>query len=353
MGSELVYDDAPRRVYWELTRACDLACRHCRAEAIPWRDPRELTTDEGRRLLDGLREFGEPGPAVVLTGGDPLKRPDFWELLEHGVKVGLPTDVAPSGTPTLTAEVIGRLRQAGVRAMSLSLDGPDAASHDGFRGVPGCFDRTLDAVRAAIAAGISLQVNTLVTAGTLADLPHVYERVAELGAARWSLFFLIQVGRGRDLQQLAPAACERLLAWLSARARPGGPIVTATEAPHYRRVALQRLGHRAPRQGFGVRDGNGVMFVSHTGEVQPSGFLPLVAGNVCTTHPVVIYRDAPLFRALRAAAGFHGRCGRCEYRQVCGGSRARAYAATGDPLGEDPLCAYQPGGRPGARDNGG
>jgi len=363
MASDFVYDRAPRRVYWELTRACGLACRHCRAEAVPCRDPRELTTDEGRRLLDALRELGEPGPAVVLTGGDPLERPDFWDLLDHGVRLGLPMDVAPSGTPMLTAEVVGRLREAGVRAMSLSLDGPDAARHDGFRGVPGCFDRTVAAARAAVAAGISLQVNTLVTAGTLPDLPAVYEHARALGAARWSLFFLIQVGRGRDLQQLTSAACERLLAWLCARSRPGGPIVTATEAPHYRRVALQRrragvggpadAAHRALRHGFGIRDGNGILFVSHVGDVQPSGFLPLVAGSVRTTHPGAIYREAPVFRALRDPAGFHGRCGRCEFREICGGSRARAYATTGDPLGEDPLCAYQPAGRPPARDDGG
>jgi AdoMet-dependent heme synthase len=358
MSSQFVYDEAPRRAYWEVTRACGLACRHCRAEAIPCRDPGELTTDEGRRLLERLREFGDPGPSVVLTGGDPLERPDFWDLLAHGVGLGLDMAVAPSGTPRLTAGVIARLGQAGVRAMSLSLDGPDAARHDGFRGVPGCFDRTIDAARVAVGAGISLQVNTLATAGTLADLPRIYDRVAELGVARWSLFFLIQVGRGRDLQQLTPDACERLLAWLAARARPGGPVVTATEAPHYRRIMLRRrletgggadgrpAAHRALRHGFGIRDGNGVMFVSHVGEVQPSGFLPLVAGNVRTQHPVAIYRDAPLFRALRAPAGFHGRCGHCEYREICGGSRARAYAATGSPLGEDPLCAYQPGEHP-------
>jgi len=355
MAADFVYDAAPKRAYWELTRACDLACRHCRAEAIPARDPGELTTDEGRRLLDALREFGGAGPAVVLTGGDPLKRPDFWDLLAHGVGLELDVAVAPSGTALLTAEVVGRLKEAGVRAMSLSLDGPDPARHDGFRGVPGCFARTLDAARAAVDAGISLQVNTLVTADSLGDLPRLLELVRGLGATRWSLFFLIQVGRGQGLQQLTPLACERLLAWLWARSREGGCQVTATEAPHYRRIALQAMrgeGARAAggparglRHGFGIRDGNGIMFVSHVGDVQPSGFLPLVAGNVRTTHPVEIYRNAPLFRLLREPDGFHGRCGCCEFRHVCGGSRARAYAATGDPVGEDPLCLYEPGRR--------
>jgi radical SAM protein len=363
VSREYVFDRAPSRVYWELTRACDLTCRHCRAEAVPSRDPCELTPAEARRLLEALREFGGRGPSVVLTGGDPLKRPDFWEVLEHGAALGLDMAVSPSGTPLLTGVVVERLGQAGARAMSLSLDGADAARHDAFRGVPGCFTRTVEAARAAAVVGIALQVNTLVTADTLGDLPRIADLVQRLGAHRWSLFFLIQVGRGRDLQQLTSAACERLLAWLCARSRPGGPIVTATEAPHYRRVALQRrragvggpadAAHRALRHGFGIRDGNGILFVSHIGDVQPSGFLPLVAGSVRTAHPGAIYRDAPVFRALRDPAGFHGRCGRCEFREICGGSRARAYAATGDPLGEDPLCAYQPAGRRPARDDGG
>jgi radical SAM protein with 4Fe4S-binding SPASM domain len=347
--SRFVFDRAPRRVYWELTRACRLACRHCRAEAVPCRDPGELDTAEGRRLLEALTGFGEPRPHVVLTGGDPLERPDFWDLLSHGVGLGLDVAVAPSGTASLAPAVVARFAAAGVRAMSLSLDGADAAEHDGFRGVPGCFDRTLAAARAATAAGLSLQVNTLVTAATLAGLPRLHAQVADLGVARWSLFFLVQVGRGRDLQQLTPAACERLLAWVAAR--PSRPAVTATEAPHSRRVALQRLrgagAGDAPaglRHAFGIRDGNGILFVSHRGDVQPSGFLPLVAGNIRTQDVVTIYREAPLFRTLREPAGFHGRCGRCEFREVCGGSRARAHAATGDPLAEDPLCAYEPGG---------
>jgi MoaA/NifB/PqqE/SkfB family radical SAM enzyme len=345
--SRFVFDGAPRRVYWELTRACDLACRHCRAEAVPGRDPGELDTAEGRRLLEALCGFGEPRPHVVLTGGDPLKRPDFWDLLAHGVRLGLDVAVAPSGTPSLTGQVVTRFATAGAHAMSLSLDGADAAGHDGFRGIPGCFERTLEAGRAAVAAGLSLQVNTLVTAATLADLPRIHALVAGLGAARWSLFFLVQVGRGRGLQQLTPATCERVLAW--AAAQPAPPAVTATEAPHSRRVTLQRLRaggvREAPpglRHAFGIRDGNGILFVSHGGDVQPSGFLPLVAGNVRREDVVAIYRDAPLFRALREPAGFGGRCGRCEFRDVCGGSRARAFAATGDPLAEDPLCAYEP-----------
>lgn len=354
----------PPRVYWEVTRACDLACRHCRAEAHPERDPAELTTAEGRRLLEALREFAAEGVPLTLTGGDPFRRPDIWELIEHGVALGLAVSVAPSATPTLTTEVVRRLAGAGVRAMSLSLDGSTPERHDGLRGVAGCFERTLAAARAARAAGLALQVNTLLAAETADDVHAIGALAAALGASRWSLFALVQVGRGRLLRPLAADACERLLEALWDRARTLPLVVTTTEAPHYRRIALQRMRaegwtpeaiRRHPvRWSFGIRDGQGVLFVSHAGEVTPSGFLPLVAGNVRTSRPAALYRHAPLFERLRQPDRLRGRCGRCEFRTICGGSRARAYAATGDPFGEDPLCAYEPGqGRPHAGRAGG
>jgi radical SAM protein len=347
-----VFARAPLRVYWELTRACDLACRHCRAEAIPSRNPEELTTAEGFRLLDQLAEFGTPAPHVVLTGGDPLKRPDLLALVEHGVSAGLPISVSPSATGLLTRERIQALKAAGVEAMSLSLDGSTAERHDGLRGVPGTFDHTLGTAREIVDAGIPLQINTLVTSETAGDLPAIHRVVSDIGAQRWSLFFLISVGRGRVLGQLTPDECETLLHWVYDHCRDGGPIVTTTEAPHYRRVVLQRLQAEGRsgqevrdhplRRGFGIRDGNGVMFISHTGEIHPSGFLPLAVGNVKTQHPAEVYQDEALFLALRTPDYFDGKCGRCEFRAICGGSRARAYAATGDPLGSDPLCAYEP-----------
>jgi radical SAM protein len=348
---ELVFEQAPRRVYWELTRACALACRHCRAEAMPSPDPRELGRGEGRRLLEALREFGRDAPRVVLTGGDPLRHPHFWDFVEHGTLLGLDLSVAPSATTALTPALVGRLRRAGIRAMSLSLDGSDAVRHDGLRGEEGCFASTLVAARAAVDVGLALQVNTLVAGETASDLAAIADLVGALGAQRWSLFFLVPVGRGGALRPLEPAEGEEILRWLWARSRTSPFVVSTTEAPQFRRVALEELRRarareeirRAPlRHGFGIRDGNGIMFVSHAGEVQPSGFLPLRAGHVRVSHPVEIYREAPLFRRLREPARFHGRCGRCEFRQICGGSRARAYAATGDVLGEDPLCAYAP-----------
>jgi len=339
------FDHAPQRVYWEITRACSLACRHCRAAASPLPDPYELTPAEGLALIDGLAAF-DPQPHVIFTGGDPLERADLWDLIAHARGLGLHVSVSPSATPRLTPDVVERLRDAGVEAISLSLDGATAAAHDALRGVAGCFERTLTAGRAAADAKLLVQVNTLVSAETVGDLPAVHELVKDLRAARWSLFFLVSVGRGSILDPISPCAADRLLDWLADLPRGEGlPIVTTTEAPHFRRVVLERRNlpmAAATRSGFGIRDGNGVMFISHTGDVSPSGFLPVTAGNVRDRDPVSIYRDAPLFTSLRRASAFKGRCGECGYHAICGGSRARAWSATGDVLAEDPLCTYQP-----------
>jgi radical SAM protein len=354
MDGRLAFHQRPILVYWELTQACDLACKHCRAEAIPRRHPRELSTEEARRLLRELRAFGDPPSHVVMTGGDVMHRPDLCELIDHAVGLGLPVSVAPSGTNRLTREVIREFKTLGVLSMSLSLDGSSARKHDAFRGVPGCFDRTLDAARAIREADIPLQINTLVTAETLDDLPQIYELMKELDIARWSLFFLVQVGRGKELQPITTAQAERLFQWLYERAKETPFAIKTTEAMHFRRVAYQRMNleglsaeeirRTSIGRGFGIRDGNGIMFISHVGEVYPSGFLPLSAGNVRETSPVEIYRDAELFRSLRDPKNLKGKCGRCEFNRICGGSRARAYAATGDPLESDPLCAYRPRG---------
>jgi MoaA/NifB/PqqE/SkfB family radical SAM enzyme len=234
MSSALRFDRAPRRVYWELTRACDLACRHCRAEAAPEPDPAELTKREGLALIDRLARFGAPLPHLVLTGGDPLKRPDLFELIAAARARGFGVSVAPSATPLLTPETIARLEAAGVEAVSLSLDGSDAARHDALRRVPGCFDRTVAAARACVAAGLPFQVNTLVCEETLADLAAIHTVAAGLGAARWSLFFLVAVGRGAVLQPITAAACERLFKALLDLAGPSGPVIATTEAPHFR-----------------------------------------------------------------------------------------------------------------------
>lgn len=339
------YEERPLLIYWELTRACELACRHCRAEAIPWRDPRELSTVEGLALLDRLAAFGPPLPHLVLTGGDPLQRPDLFDLIAAARERGFSVALTPSGTYALTEGVIRRLQAAGVWMLALSLDGATAERHDALRGVPGSFEGTVRAVRWARAAGLPVQVNTLVCAETVGDLPAVVDRLIEWGVARWSLFFLVPTGRGRVLREISPEESERLMHWLLDLAPQVPFSIKTTEAPHYRRVAVQRNGKDVPveiRRGFGVRDGNGIMFVSHIGEIYPAGFLPLPLGDVRREDPVAVYREHPVFRALRDPDRLKGKCGRCPFRAICGGSRARAYAVTGDPLESDPLCPYSP-----------
>ncbi len=338
-----VYDRAPLRVYWEVTRACDLACRHCRADAEPLPDPAELDTIAALHLLDRLVAFGDPLPHLVLTGGDPLKRPDLFALIAAARTRGLKVSVSPSATPLLTPTAILQLKVAGVDAISLSLDGSTPERHDHFRGFPGTFARTLAAARAAELVELPVQVNTLVASQTLPDLPAIYELARDVGAARWSLFFLVTVGRGAVLEPVAAEESDVLMTWLAGLGRngPKAPIVTTTEAPHFRRV-MRELGGRGKGHAGGVRDGNGILFVSHTGDVTPAGFLPTVVGNVRRDDIVALYREAPLFKALRSPDTFGGRCGRCDLRMECGGSRARALAATGDPLAEDPLCSYLP-----------
>ncbi len=350
-GRRYVFAEAPVLVYLELTRACDLACRHCRAEAIPHRHPLELSTAEVVGLIADLGRFRRR-PHLVLTGGDPLKRPDLFEILAEARRLGQPVSVTPSGTYGLTPAVIGRLRDAGVASLALSLDGSDPAHHDGIRGVAGSFSWTYRALRAALDAGLPVQVNTLVCRETAEDLPRIYELLSGLPIVRWSLFFLIRVGRGRVMRELPPAEAERLLGRLLDLSREAPFEVKLTEAHHYRRIAVQRAQAagrvedvvRSPvGRGFGIRDGNGIVFVSHIGNVFPSGFLPVRVGNVRQASLVDLYRDAPLLRALRNPDGFYGKCGRCEFREICGGSRARANALTANPLASDPLCPYRPG----------
>ena len=342
-------DERPFVLVWEVTQACELACDHCRASATPTRHPEELTTAAGKRLLDSAARFGED-QLVVLSGGDPMKRDDLVELVRHGTEAGLRMTLTPSGTAALTGTNIADLADAGLRRMALSVDAPERA-HDAFRGESESFRRTREAAAAAREAGIPIQINTTVCESTVGTLPAVGDLVADLGAVLWSVFFLVPVGRGRLLEGLSPERAEAVLEWLheTAESTPFG--VKTTEAPSYRRVALQRRGSatdapeadRIGRRG-GILAGDGFAFVSHTGEVYPSGFLPKSAGNVADDDLVSLYRDADLFEALRDRERLRGKCGACEYRGVCGGSRSRAYAATGDPLASDPLCAYVPDG---------
>jgi radical SAM protein len=349
----LVYDRAPMLVYWETTLACGLACRHCRATAVPERSPLELTTQEGFGLLDRVLGFGDPLPHVVFTGGDPLRRPDLEALVAGATERGIGASLAPAVTPDLTKDRLASLKAAGIQTISLSLDGSSPELHDGLRGVPGTFAMTMRAAEWAHEVGLPIQVNTLVTDTTLDDLPAIYEVVGRMGILRWSLFFLISVGRGAVLQEITPAQSEKLFGWLYDLSKVAPFQVKTTEATHYRRVATRRMEQdgltdeeivrTSVGRGFGIRDGNGIMFVSHDGNVYPSGFLPLAVGNVRTDDIVDLYRGHPVFTALRDTSRYKGRCGACQHVARCGGSRARAFAWTGDYLEADPLCPFVPG----------
>ncbi len=338
-GSREKFASSPLLVIWEVSRACDLECVHCRAAAIPERERGELTTAEGLSLIAEIRRFGRP--LFVLTGGDPLKRPDIFELIEASAKAGLITNLSPSGTPLLTHAALRRARDCGLAGVSISLDGSNEEIHDRFRGVPGSFRWSLDGAAAAIALGLQLQINTTLTRHNLHDLPAIANLVGGLEARRWSLFLLVPTGRASVEQQVSAEECERTFEWLHRLEREAPFRIKTTEGPHYRRVAMQAGGGRFVP---GMNDGSGFVFVSSKGAIQPSGFLPMTAGNVRTDSLVTVYREHPLFLSLRDPDRLRGRCGRCEFRALCGGSRARAYALTGDYLTEDPMCLYEPAG---------
>ena len=343
----------PMLVYWEMTQACGLACKHCRASAMPCAHPMELTTAESRAFLDQLVDFGDPLPHVILTGGDPLRRKDIYQLIDYARGLGLDISITPSATPELTNDAITRLKEHGIQALGLSLDGSNAERHDTIRAVPGTFERTLEAARHAGRLGLPIQVNTLVSQETADDLPAIYKLLrTSFPVMRWSLFFLISVGRGKALNEVSPEEGERIMEWVLDLVPRAPFAVKTTEAPSYRRIAIGKMRaagmagaemkKTAVYKGFQIRDGHGIVFVSHIGEIFPSGFLPLRCGTVRRDSLVDVYRNSEIFCALHSPERFHGKCGECEYSHICGGSRARAFAHTGDALGADPFCPYEP-----------
>jgi radical SAM protein len=343
------FEDRPFLVFWEITRACALACRHCRATAQARRHPEELDTVQSLRLIRQLAEWKPP--MLILTGGDPLMRVDALDLVREATDAGLHVGLSPSATARLLRTDFGQIKAAGVQRMSLSLDGATMDTHDRFRGVSGTFERTIEAVRRAHEVGLSLQINTTLTRGNLHEYEEFKALMYELKPAMWSVFLLVPTGRA-GMDDLPEAAdIERVFEDMAGLIGKAPFAVKTTEGHHFRRVIMQKAGGRAARSRpgmrspLGIRDGRGVMFVSHTGDVSPSGFLPLVCGNVKTVHPAYIYRSHPLFTLLRNNSVLGGKCGVCEYRNVCGGSRARAYGVHGDPFAADPACVYQPKGQ--------
>jgi radical SAM protein len=350
------FNERPFIAIWEVTQACDLACVHCRASAQPNRHPMELSTAEGKQLIDQIAAWRVP--VFVLTGGDPIKRPDLFELISHARSAGVRVSLTPSATPLLTREVIVRLKEAGLARLAVSLDGAIAETHDGFRGMTGSYARTLDAVRWASEIGLPVQINTTFSRRNIAEIDAIVALMERLNITLWSVFFLVPTGRGKLDDLLNADEFEQVFAKIYELSKTATFDIKTTEAQHYRRFVLQQkvaerktgaapdamqkvedaIG-RAPR---GLNDGKGFVFVSHTGDVFPSGFLPLAAGNIRQKPLDVIYRESALFKNLRDTSKLEGKCGACEFKEICGGSRARAYALTGDPQAEEPCCSYVP-----------
>lgn len=412
------YDESPFLAIWEVTQSCDLACKHCRAAAQPIAHPDQLTHEEGLALIDQIAAMHIP--IFVFTGGDPLKRPDLFELIRYAAGKGVHVAVTPSATPLLTREQIFKMKEAGIVRLGISLDGSTPEIHDTFRGLPGAWARTIQAVEWANEAGIPIQVHTTISRHNAHDLDGLCNLFEKLAIVMWNVFFLVPVGRGQLDDLLSGEEFEQVFGKIYQLSQRVNFQIKTTEAMHYRRYLLQHNleerkiahgnshGHGAVKgTGFSpygettqeigasapegkpagrcagctsatcssksvssiaphapmfepgapssdgktrsmswatrrVNDGKGFMFISHTGNVYPSGFLPIHAGNIRETPLADIYRHAPIFKALRDTSRLEGKCGACEYKEICGGSRARAYALTGDPLAAEPCCIYQP-----------
>ncbi len=359
------FDQNPYVVIWEATRACALKCVHCRAEAIDHRSSGELSTDEAFSLMEEIRLFGNP--LVVLTGGDPLRRPDAADIVEYGTVLGLRMAMTPSATPEVSRSLLKELKNAGLQRLAVSLDGSTADIHDAFRGVPGSYEWTLRIMRWANELDLSLQINTTVSRHNLQDFDQVAQLLETFRVDLWSVFFLVPVGRASIAQEPRASDFEKIFRRMAELSQTSSFQIKSTEAPQYRRVLVQsnkqavsprgnflnesffnRPGvggpDRKPRPILPISDGKGFVFISHTGEVYPSGFLPVSAGNVKKDSLVDLYRNSELFQRLRDASQLQGKCGVCEYKYICGGSRARAFAVYHDVMAPDPFCVHVPKG---------
>ncbi|OGW82232.1 MAG: hypothetical protein A3G33_10560 [Omnitrophica bacterium RIFCSPLOWO2_12_FULL_44_17] len=366
--SQFDFNQRPFLVIWETTHACDLECIHCRASAEPNPDPNELTHEEGLRVIREVKEMGTP--ILIFSGGDPLKRKDLPDLIRYAKSLGLRTGAIPAVTPLLTRERIKELKDCGLDQIAFSLDAADQAEHDKFRKVEGVFKRTLESVAIANEYGLAVQINSLINVHNSEQLDELIKLVGNLKIVFWEVFFLVPTGRGKELPLLVAEKFDAAFEKIYALSHHVKFIVKVTEAPHYRKFYFEKeiakhgisidslslneidmpaflkksagpggsIGH-APQ---GVNSGKGFIFISHLGEVMPSGFLPIVAGNVREKSLKEIYRNAPLLKELRDPDLLKGRCGICPFRSICGGSRSRAYAVRGDYLEEDDCCSYQP-----------
>lgn len=354
------FDLAPFTIAWEVTRACAFACKHCRADAQHQRDPNELTTEEGYRLIDRLAEFGSP--ILIFTGGDPMMRRDLFDLINYAAQKGLRCSLTPTATALPTPDRLLQAKEASIRRIALSLDAPVPNTHDDFRQVPGSWERTMRILHSAREVGLSVQVNTTVSTFNVDQLPEMVPFIQDVEAVQWSVFFLVPTGRAQAQYMISAQKHEEVFNWLYELSQHSPFDIKATAAPMYRRVAIQRKksesnnGQPVTFQGAGfqyadglhrptkgVNDGNGFLFISHLGQIMPSGFLPIDCGNVREHDIVDVYRNHAVFKDLRNYEKLKGKCGICDFRDVCGGQRGRAYGITGDYMETDPACAYEPG----------
>ncbi len=375
----------PLMFYYEVTRACDLVCKHCRASAQENADPNELSPETALALIEDVARFPRK-PTICFTGGDPLKRADLFDLIRRATELGISSALTPSATPLATFDAFKRAKEAGTSAIGISLDGPNPAVHDSFRGFEGSFDKALEMMRYARELQLPVQVNTSITRRNAHLIDEIAELLATQGVMMWSVFFLVPVGRGVEEIRISPKEYRDVFEKLYAHSQTKPFSVKTTEAPHYRRYVLERGGDPLaapknrpsfPNSGFaasmqikpqnvelptvdpnspgaeevgrgrrsraplGVTDGRGIMFVGHDGEITPAGFLPITCGRFPNDSVVDVYQNHPLFKALQNPDNYKGICGKCGYRNVCGGSRARAYAVGGDPLGPEPDCDFE------------
>ncbi len=356
----------PRLVFWELTKGCNLRCVHCRATATELSSPDDLSYEESVQIIDQLAEYA---PLIlVLSGGEPLFRGDLFRLARHATERGIRVALGTNGT-LITAEVACKIKESGIRRVAISLDGADAATHDSFRGIPGAFDRAIEGFQHLKRLGMSMQINTSVAKHNAAQLPETLDLALRLGADAFHLFLLVPVGCGVQIaakQMIESEQYEQILNWLYDRTLENKIELKATCAPHFFRVVRQRRaearrrgeqlpepaahghgGHHAHAMNAMTRGclaGTGVCFLSHKGEVYPCGYLPLEAGNLRRQSFAEVWQDSPLFASLRDLDNLKGKCGACEFRNICEGCRARAYGSTGDYLAEEPFCLYTPRG---------
>lgn len=340
----------PRLIAWELTNACNLACIHCRASAIKEPLPDELSTAEAKHFVDELVDYK---PIIILTGGEPLLRADVYDIARYATGRGLRVVLATNGT-LLTPDIARKLKEAGIQRVSISIDGATEQTHDTFRGEPGAFDAALRGIGILKDEGMSFQINTTITKRNLDEIPRIYDLALELAASALHIFLLVPTGRGEDIveDEIPPDEYERVLNWFYDKSKDKRIQLKATCAPHYFRIMRQRAkaeGIRITPETHGLEamtkgclGGSAFCFVSSKGDVYPCGYLPALAGNIRQKPFKVIWEKSHVFNDLRDPGKLKGKCSACEYRTVCGGCRARAYAATGDYLAEEPYCVYVP-----------